>query len=244
MSSPNDDSLPSIVCYDGKETPDAEVAADGSCNCRWSRFHGLPCRHIFAVAKGKNAKTLPDSVVRPRWSAEAPVRLSVPADASTTALIRHHENAALIHYVDYNEYMQICSKLFEPLRRSGHVQTWLQDAYGRVGVTQAFNTSVSTSMVPEGDPVSTAPRVVTEATTIETLVICDPPNVRAKGRPKKNSIVAGRPQRIKRFRKKPRAKNKPRATFKVEGFCPRSSAALRELVGFVCEGNVGTRGWC
>ena len=27
--SPNDDSLPSIVCYDGKETPDAEVAADG-----------------------------------------------------------------------------------------------------------------------------------------------------------------------------------------------------------------------
>ena len=104
VSSPNDDSLPSIVRYDGKETPDAEVAADSSCNCRWSRFHGLPCRHIFAVAKGKNPKTLPDSAVLPRWS--------VPADASTTALIRHHENAALIHYVDYNKYMQTCSKLF------------------------------------------------------------------------------------------------------------------------------------
>ena len=171
----------------GENTSIAEVADDGSCNCKWSRFHGLPCRHIFAVSKGRPMYTLPDSVVLPRWSADAPVRMSVPL-ISTTAVVNFDGTTHRSSKCHSHAWcMQLCSKVIDPLRRSGQLEAWLQDACRRVGLPDPFNASTSTGIVPVDGPVSTAPRVVTQATVVDNLAIRDPQVTKRKGRPPKGS---------------------------------------------------------
>ena len=94
--------------------------------------------------------------------------------------------------------MQICSKIFEPLRRSGQLLDSLQDKYRRIWVTEVLNTSTSTSLIRVDDPVDTTPTVVTETTVVDNVMIRDPRRVMCKGRPKgsKNAMQAAHSKRI------------------------------------------------
>ncbi len=152
-------------------------------------FPRSPLSSYLRRRESADYKILPDSVVLPRWSAEAPVRWCFTVNAVTTTLIRRGENAASLHNVDYGEYMRTGSMMFEQPKRSVQLMDSMQDHYRRTGVTEVLHTSTSTWMIPVDEPVDTTPRVVTEATVVDNVMIRDPFRVRGKGRPKGSKNV-------------------------------------------------------
>ena len=126
---------------------------------------------------------LPDSVVLPRWSAEAPVRLSAPITSTSAVVNLGDENGRFHKSQSHAWCMLLCNMVIAPLRQSGQLEAWLLDACRRIGMPDPFNASTSTGMVPVEVPVSTAPRVITEATVVNNLVVLDPDVTKRKGRP-------------------------------------------------------------